>query len=62
MIDPVVPVLGVVLATSAPARVDHLMLGIRDREEGRIFEEQTGVRPAVGGDHPGVGERGGSNP
>jgi hypothetical protein len=43
---------------STPARTqpDHLILGIRDLDEGiRQFEEQTGVRPVIGGKHPGRG-------
>ena len=37
---------------------DHLILGIRDLDEGmRLFEERTGVRPASGGVHPGRGTR-----
>jgi hypothetical protein len=37
---------------------DHLILGTRDLEEGmRQFEEKTGVRPMVGGEHPGRGTR-----
>jgi hypothetical protein len=39
-------------------RVDHLILGIRDLDEGiREFEARTGVRPAAGGVHPGRGTR-----
>jgi hypothetical protein len=35
---------------------DHLILGIRDLDEGiRLFQEQTGVRAARGGVHPGRG-------
>jgi hypothetical protein len=38
--------------------VDHLILGARDLDEGiRRFEERTGVRPLVGGEHPGRGTR-----
>lgn len=38
------------------AQPDHLILGIRDLDEGiRLFYEQTGVRPVVGGAHPGRG-------
>jgi catechol 2,3-dioxygenase-like lactoylglutathione lyase family enzyme len=40
------------------AHVDHLVLGVRDLDEGiRLFEERTGVRPKVGGEHPGRGTR-----
>lgn len=40
------------------AHVDHLILGTRDLDEGiRRFEERTGVRPMVGGEHPGRGTR-----
>jgi hypothetical protein len=43
---------------SRNARADHVMLGIRDLALGmRLFEEKTGVRPVVGGDHPGRGTR-----
>jgi hypothetical protein len=38
--------------------VDHLILGARDLDEGlRRFEERTGVRPILGGEHPGRGTR-----
>ena len=43
---------------AAEAHVDHLILGARDLDEGiRRFEERTGVRPKVGGEHPGRGTR-----
>ena len=43
---------------AADVRVDHLILGARDLDEGmRRFEERTGVRPTVGGEHPGRGTR-----
>jgi hypothetical protein len=43
---------------AAAAHVDHLILGARDLDEGiRRLEEQTGVRPKVGGEHPGRGTR-----
>ena len=52
------------LAYAAPAdvatgaHVDHLILGVRDLDEGmRRFEERTGVRPMIGGEHPGRGTR-----
>jgi glyoxalase-like protein len=54
-------VLFLVASPSPPAiaaRVDHLILGIRDLDEGvRQFERRTGVRPAIGGEHPGRGTR-----
>jgi hypothetical protein len=57
-------VVGGAIAAGAPAplprvlHVDHLILGTRDLDEGmRQFEERTGVRPMVGGVHPGRGTR-----
>jgi hypothetical protein len=41
---------------SAKEAVDHLLLGVADREAGiRWVEERTGVRAVIGGSHPGVG-------
>jgi hypothetical protein len=43
-----------------PARdaVDHLLLGVADRDAGiEWLERQTGVRAAIGGSHPGRGTR-----
>lgn len=38
--------------------VDHLLLGVSDRDAGIAWVEKlTGVRAAVGGSHPGVGTR-----
>jgi glyoxalase-like protein len=55
---------GVVAQAASPSpspkamQTDHLILGIRDLDEGiRLFEERTGVRPMIGGDHPGRGTR-----
>lgn len=55
---------GVAAHAASPAplpramQADHLILGIRDLDEGiRRFEERTGVRPMVGGEHPGRGTR-----
>ena len=43
---------------SSAMHADHLILGIRDLDEGiRQFEQRTGVRPVVGGVHPGRGTR-----
>jgi hypothetical protein len=43
---------------ASAAHVDHLILGTRDLDVGiRRFEERTGVRPMVGGEHPGRGTR-----
>lgn len=40
------------------AQADHIMLGIRDLDEGiRLFEARTGVKAVVGGEHPGRGTR-----
>src|SRR5688572_14691066 len=45
-------------AEAAFAQPDHLILAIRDLDEGvRRFQERTGVRPVFGGDHPGRGTR-----
>jgi hypothetical protein len=45
--------------TAAPSfQVDHVIVAIRDLQTGMDrFEELTGVRPTLGGDHPGRGTR-----
>ena len=41
-----------------PGMLDHLLLGCSDLDQGIAFvEQQTGVRPAMGGVHPGRGTR-----
>lgn len=43
---------------SSLAAVDHLIVGVADLDAGIAwFERRTGVRPAVGGVHPGRGTR-----
>jgi glyoxalase-like protein len=43
---------------NAPTMLDHLLLGCSDLDQGIAFVEQhTGVRPAIGGVHPGRGTR-----
>jgi hypothetical protein len=38
------------------ARLDHILLGVPDVEEAADeFEHETGVRPIMGGEHPGFG-------
>lgn len=45
-------------AMPALAAVDHLIVGVGDLDAGMDwFERRTGVRPAVGGVHPGRGTR-----
>jgi len=62
-----VSLIGVVLGLGLPAAAaepptgihpDHIILGARDLDEGvREFERRTGVRPVMGGAHPGRGTR-----
>jgi hypothetical protein len=43
---------------NVPTMLDHLLLGCSDLDQGVAFvEKQTGVRPAMGGVHPGRGTR-----
>jgi hypothetical protein len=45
-------------AAEVPAMLDHILLGCSDLDQGIAFvESHTGVRPAVGGVHPGRGTR-----
>ncbi len=45
-------------AEKVPSMLDHLLLGCADLDQGIAFvEKQTGVRPAMGGVHPGRGTR-----
>ena len=46
------------LAPAFPPMLDHILLGCSDLDKGMAFVEQhTGVRPAMGGVHPGRGTR-----
>jgi hypothetical protein len=41
-----------------PALLDHIILGCNDLDLGmELVEQNTGVRPAIGGVHPGRGTR-----
>ena len=42
----------------ASQAVDHLLLGVADLDRGMAWVERlTGVKPVIGGSHPGAGTR-----
>ena len=50
--------LATVAAGPPAARIDHLILGVSSLEAGvREFQGSTGVEPAFGGEHPGIGSQ-----
>lgn len=50
--------LAALAADGGGARIDHVILGVSSLEAGvRELQEKTGVEPAFGGEHPGLGSQ-----